>query len=136
MKPGRRLRRADLRSAQRQPGEASRRQGRCGRAVNDAESAGEKCAFDAVDGRTGGRERGLRFRRGASGKMGDRVHVRLLLHRKQIDMVAAFAVDRLGRSLPDLIAFLSDLQAQGTSFADVREGFHQRGMKIGTVEVD
>lgn len=56
--------------------------------------------------------------------------------RREIDMVAAFAVDRLGRSLPDLIAFLSDLQAKGTSFADVREGFHQRGMKIGTVEVD
>lgn len=28
-------------------------------------------------------------------------------------MVAAFAVDRLGRSLPDLVAFLSDLQARG-----------------------
>lgn len=35
------------------------------------------------------------------------------VHRKQIDMVAAFAVDRLGRSLPDLVAFLSDLQARG-----------------------
>lgn len=28
-------------------------------------------------------------------------------------MVAAFAVDRLGRSLPDLVAFLSDIQARG-----------------------
>ena len=35
------------------------------------------------------------------------------VHRKQIDMVAAFAVDRLGRSLPDLVAFLSDIQARG-----------------------
>ncbi len=33
--------------------------------------------------------------------------------RREIDMGAAFAVDRLGRSLPDLIAFLSDLQAKG-----------------------
>lgn len=35
------------------------------------------------------------------------------VHRREIDMVAAFAVDRLGRSLPDLVAFLSDLQARG-----------------------
>lgn len=33
--------------------------------------------------------------------------------RREIDMVAAFAVDRLGRSLPDLVAFLSDIQAKG-----------------------
>lgn len=33
--------------------------------------------------------------------------------RREIDMVAAFAVDRLGRSLSDLIGFLSDLQAKG-----------------------
>lgn len=35
------------------------------------------------------------------------------VHRREIDMIAAFAVDRLGRSLPDLVAFLSDLQARG-----------------------
>ena len=35
------------------------------------------------------------------------------VHRREIDMVAAFAVDRLGRSLPDLVSFLSDLQARG-----------------------
>lgn len=35
------------------------------------------------------------------------------VHRRQIDMVAAFAVDRLGRSLPDLVSFLSDIQASG-----------------------
>lgn len=35
------------------------------------------------------------------------------VHRREIDMVAAFAVDRLGRSLPDLVAFLSDIQARG-----------------------
>src|SRR5207244_4330634 len=31
--------------------------------------------------------------------------------RREIDLVAAWSVDRLGRSLQDLIAFLSDLQA-------------------------
>lgn len=35
------------------------------------------------------------------------------IHRREIDMVAAFAVDRLGRSLPDLVSFLSDIQASG-----------------------
>ena len=30
-----------------------------------------------------------------------------------VDIVAAFAVDRLGRSLPDLVAFLSEIQARG-----------------------
>ena len=35
------------------------------------------------------------------------------IHRREVDMVAAFAVDRLGRSLGDLVAFLSDIQARG-----------------------
>lgn len=35
------------------------------------------------------------------------------IHRREIDMVAAFAVDRLGRSLPDLVSFLNDIQARG-----------------------
>lgn len=33
--------------------------------------------------------------------------------RREIDLAAAWSVDRLGRSLPDLIAFLSDIQARG-----------------------
>ena len=35
------------------------------------------------------------------------------VHRREINMVAAFAVDRLGRSLNDLVAFLSEIQARG-----------------------
>ena len=35
------------------------------------------------------------------------------VHRREIDLVAAFAVDRLGRSLPDLVSFLNDIQARG-----------------------
>lgn len=35
------------------------------------------------------------------------------VHRREIDMVAAFAVDRLGRSLSDLVSFLADIQARG-----------------------
>ena len=33
--------------------------------------------------------------------------------RREINLVAAWSVDRLGRSLSDLVAFLSDLQGQG-----------------------
>lgn len=35
------------------------------------------------------------------------------IHRREIDICAAYAVDRLGRSLTDLVAFLSDIQASG-----------------------
>ena len=35
------------------------------------------------------------------------------VHRREIDIVGAYAVDRLGRSLSDLVAFLSDIQARG-----------------------
>jgi DNA invertase Pin-like site-specific DNA recombinase len=33
--------------------------------------------------------------------------------RHEVQIVAAWAVDRLGRSLPDLVSFLSDIQAKG-----------------------
>lgn len=33
--------------------------------------------------------------------------------RREVDIVAAWSVDRLGRSLSDLVAFLSDIQARG-----------------------
>ena len=35
------------------------------------------------------------------------------IHRREIDICAAYAVDRLGRSLTDLVAFLNDNQASG-----------------------
>lgn len=35
------------------------------------------------------------------------------ISRREVDIVAAWSVDRLGRSLPDLVAFLSDIQARG-----------------------
>lgn len=33
--------------------------------------------------------------------------------RREVDMVAAWSVDRLGRSMPDLVSFLSELHARG-----------------------
>jgi len=47
--------------------------------------------------------------------------------RREIDMVAAWAVDRLGRSLQDLIGFLGDLQAKG---ADLY--LHQQALDTST----
>ncbi|MBP7701446.1 MAG: recombinase family protein [Phenylobacterium sp.] len=35
------------------------------------------------------------------------------ISRREIDIVAAWSVDRLGRSLPDLVSFLSDIQSKG-----------------------
>lgn len=47
--------------------------------------------------------------------------------RREIDIVAAWSVDRLGRSLSDLVAFLSDLQARGTDLF-----LHQQAIDTST----
>ncbi|MFG1426782.1 recombinase family protein [Roseixanthobacter glucoisosaccharinicivorans] len=47
--------------------------------------------------------------------------------RREVDMVAAWSVDRLGRSMPDLVAFLSELHARG---ADLY--LHQQAMDTTT----
>lgn len=47
--------------------------------------------------------------------------------RSEIQMVAAWSVDRLGRSLPDLIGLLSDLQARGCDLF-----LHQQSLDTST----
>jgi len=47
--------------------------------------------------------------------------------RKEFDIVAAWAVDRLGRSLQDLIGFLNDMRAK-----DVDLYLHQQGLDTST----
>src|SRR5689334_7745229 len=47
--------------------------------------------------------------------------------RKDFDLVAAWSVDRLGRSLQDLIAFLGDLKAKGVDLF-----LHQQGLDTST----
>ena len=42
--------------------------------------------------------------------------------RREIDMVAAWSVDRLGRSLKDLVSLLSDLQAKGVDLFLFQQG--------------
>jgi DNA invertase Pin-like site-specific DNA recombinase len=47
--------------------------------------------------------------------------------RKDFDMVAAWSVDRLGRSLPDLVTFLNDAHAKGVDLY-----LHQQGLDTST----
>jgi DNA invertase Pin-like site-specific DNA recombinase len=47
--------------------------------------------------------------------------------RREFDQVAAWSVDRLGRSLQDLIAFLAELHAKGVDLY-----LHQQGIDTGT----
>jgi DNA invertase Pin-like site-specific DNA recombinase len=51
----------------------------------------------------------------------------LAVARREIDMVAAWSVDRLGRSLMDLMAFLKDLHAKGVDLF-----LHQQGLDTST----
>lgn len=47
--------------------------------------------------------------------------------RREMDIVAAWSVDRLGRSLSDLVGFLSDLQSMGTDLF-----LHQQAIDTST----
>ena len=49
------------------------------------------------------------------------------VNRRDVDLVAAWSVDRLGRSLQDLIGFLADLQAKGCDLY-----LHQQGIDTST----
>jgi DNA invertase Pin-like site-specific DNA recombinase len=55
----------------------------------------------------------------------DRLH--RLIARRQIDVVMAWSVDRLGRSLQDLVAFLGELRAAGCDLY-----LHQQGVDTTT----
>ncbi len=66
---------------------------------------------------------------GAKGRK-DRAQFDALLRavaRKEVDVVAAWSVDRLGRSLQDLIGFLADLQAKGVDLY-----LHQQAVDTST----
>jgi DNA invertase Pin-like site-specific DNA recombinase len=66
---------------------------------------------------------------GAKGRDGRPGFDALLLGvaRKEFDLIAAWSVDRLGRSLQDLIGFLSDIQARGVDLY-----LHQQGVDTST----
>jgi len=57
-------------------------------------------------------DEGISGAKGRDGRPGfDALHKAIA--RKEIDLVAAWSVDRLGRSLQDLVAFLGELQSKG-----------------------
>ena len=49
------------------------------------------------------------------------------IHRKEFDLVAAWSVDRLGRSLSDLLAFLGDMESKGVDLY-----LHQQSLDTST----
>ncbi len=53
--------------------------------------------------------------------------LRQAIARREVDVVAAWSVDRLGRSLQDLVAFLGELKAK-----DVDLYLHQQGLDTGS----
>jgi DNA invertase Pin-like site-specific DNA recombinase len=61
---------------------------------------------------------------GTKGREGRPEFDRLLkaIARREINMVAAWSVDRLGRSLKDLVSLLSDLQAKGVDLFLFQQG--------------
>jgi DNA invertase Pin-like site-specific DNA recombinase len=61
---------------------------------------------------------------GTKGREGRPEFDRLLkaIARREVDMVAVWSVDRLGRSLKDLVSFLSDLQAKGVDLFLFQQG--------------
>jgi DNA invertase Pin-like site-specific DNA recombinase len=67
---------------------------------------------------------------GVSGTNEQRPALTKLLHavaRKDVDVVAAWSVDRLGRSLQQLLAFLEELKAKGVDLY-----LHQQGVDTST----
>jgi len=54
-------------------------------------------------------------------------HLLIGIGRREFDMVAAWSVDRLGRSLQDLVGFLGELHAKGIDLY-----LHQQGMDTST----
>ena len=51
----------------------------------------------------------------------------MIITRGEVDLVAAWSVDRLGRSLPDLVGLLADVQARGVDLY-----LHQQGLDTST----
>jgi len=72
------------------------------------------------------RDEGISGAKGRQARPGfDRLHRAIV--RREIDMVAAWSVDRLGRSLQDLVGFLAELQASRCELY-----LHQQGLDTST----
>jgi DNA invertase Pin-like site-specific DNA recombinase len=72
------------------------------------------------------RDEGISGAKGREGRLGFDA-LCAAVARREIDMVAAWSVDRLGRSLQDLVGFLGELQAKGVDLY-----LHQQGVDTST----
>ena len=92
----------------------------------------QRCELEAVAARSGWQVVAVYEDAGISGAKGrdQRPGFDKLLKtvaQREVDMVAAWSVDRLGRSLQDLVGFLSDLQAKGCDLY-----LHQQALDTST----
>ena len=93
-------------------------------------TANQRLELEAVAGRSGWDVVGIYEDAGISGSKGrDRRPGQLLrdVTARKVNMIAAWSVDRLGRSLQDLVGLLSDLQAVGCDLY-----LHQQALDTGT----
>jgi DNA invertase Pin-like site-specific DNA recombinase len=101
------------------------------RVSTDGQSvANQQRELEAVALRHGWEVVGIFSDHGVSGTNEQRPALTKLLHavaRKDVDVVAAWSVDRLGRSLQQLLAFLEELKAKGVDLY-----LHQQGVDTST----
>jgi DNA invertase Pin-like site-specific DNA recombinase len=101
------------------------------RVSTDGQSvANQQRELEAVAQRHGWEVVGVFSDHGVSGTKEQRPALTKLLHavaRKDVDVVAAWSVDRLGRSLQRLLAFLGELKAKGVDLY-----LHQQGVDTST----
>jgi DNA invertase Pin-like site-specific DNA recombinase len=101
------------------------------RVSTDGQSvANQQRELEAVAQRHGWEVVGIFSDHGVSGTNEQRPALTKLLHavaRKDVDVVAAWSVDRLGRSLQQLLAFLEELKAKGVDLY-----LHQQGVDTST----
>jgi len=86
--------------------------------------------LEAVAQRHGWEVVGMFADEGVSGAKAQRPAFDKLMHavaRREVDLVAAWSVDRLGRSLQHLLSFLAELQAKGVDLY-----LHQQGLDTQT----
>ncbi len=89
----------------------------------DLEKAAERHGWIVVDVYT---DRGISGAKGREQRPGFDALCKAIA-RREVDLVASWSVDRLGRSLQDLVGFLSELKAKGVDLY-----LHQQGLDTST----
>lgn len=91
--------------------------------VGELEAVAKRHGWDVVETFV---DQGVSGAKGRDGRPGfDALHKAVA--RREVDMVAAWSVDRLGRSLQDLVGFLGELHAKGCDLF-----LHKQGLDTST----